>query len=201
MQLMMSPTSPFVRKCRVLLREANLLDTVEEITVATNPVDTDAGVAAANPVAKIPVLLRTHGPAIYDSRVICRFLNEHAGTDFYPDKRLWETLTLEATGDAIMESAIQMFYETKFRDPATRSDAWMDGQWAKIDRAVAALEDRWMSHLNGPLDMGQIAAACALEYLDLRHGARGWRERRPALSDWLAGFGARPAMTATVPPA
>ena len=201
MQLMMSPTSPFVRKCRVLLREANLLDTVEEITVATNPVDTDAGVAAANPVAKIPVLLRTHGPAIYDSRVICRFLNEHAGTDLYPDKRLWETLTLEATGDAIMESAIQMFYETKFRDPATRSEAWMDAQWAKIDRAVSALEDRWMSHLNGPLDMGQIAAACALEYLDLRHNARGWRDGRPALAGWIDTFGQRDAMKATVPPA
>lgn len=201
MQLMMSPTSPFVRKCRVLLREANLLDTVEEVTVATNPIDTDRGVAAANPVAKIPVLLRTHGPAIYDSRVICRFLNEHAGTDFYPEKRLWETLTLEATADAIMESAISIFYEGKFRDPQHVSQDWMDGQWAKIARAVTALEDRWMSHLNGPLDMGQIAAACALEYLDLRHAARDWRAGHPELVRWIDGFGQRASMKATVPPA
>ncbi|RYH01686.1 glutathione S-transferase family protein [Salipiger sp. IMCC34102] len=200
MQLMMSPTSPFVRKCRVLLREANLLDAVEEITVATTPARTDAGVAAANPAAKIPVLLRTHGPAIYDSRVICRFLDEHAGTDLYPATRLWEVLTLEATADAIMESAVSMFYETKFRPAEHRSTDWIEGQWARIDRAVAALEDRWISHLSGPLDMGQIAAACALSYLDLRHDGRGWRAGHTALARWHESFAMRPAMQQTAPP-
>ena len=76
----------------------------------------------------------------------------------------------------------------------------MDTQWAKVARAVAALEDRWMSHLNGPLDMGQVAAACALEYLDLRHAGRGWRADHPDLVRWVDAFGKRDAMVATVPP-
>ncbi|MBS1302261.1 glutathione S-transferase family protein [Loktanella sp. SALINAS62] len=197
MQLLMSPTSPFVRKCRVLLREADLLDTVEEVTVATTPAVPDAAVASANPVAKIPVLLRMHGPAIHDSRVICRFLNEHAGANLYPATRLWETLTLEATADAIMEAAITMFYETKYRDPAQQSTDWIDAQWSKADRAITALEDRWLSHLNGPLDMGQIATACALSYIDLRHAARDWRNGRAGLAQWHATFAARPSMLET----
>ena len=201
MKLLMSPASPFARKCRVLLREANLLDTVEEVNVSTSPTATDPTVRSANPLGKIPALLRDHGPAIYDSRVITRFLNDHAGAGFYPDARLWEVLTLEATADGIMEAALAITYEGRMRPADKQFPDWMDAQWAKVTSATAAIEDRWMSHLTGPRDMAQIAVACALAYLDLRHDARGWRTDRPALAAWHATFMERPAMQATAVPA
>ena len=201
MKLLMSPASPFARKCRVLLREANLLDTVEEVNVSTSPTATDPTVRSANPLGKIPALLRDHGPAIYDSRVITRFLNDHAGAGFYPDARLWEVLTLEATADGIMEAALAITYEGRMRPADKQFPDWMDAQWAKVTSATAAIEDRWMSHLTGSRDMAQIAVACALAYLDLRHDARGWRTDRPALAAWHATFMERPAMQATAVPA
>ena len=78
---------------------------------------------------------------------------------------------------------------------------WVEGQWGKIERAVAVLNSRWVSHLSGPLDMGQIAVGCALSYLDFRHDARNWRKGNDALANWAKTFDSRASMQATVPPA
>lgn len=198
--LLSSPASPFVRTIRVLLLETGQ-DDVEQTNVTTTPVATDATVAAANPVAKIPVLLRNDGPAIYDSRVIARYLNARAGAGLYPDAHIWETLTLEATAHGIMEAAVSMVYERRVRPEEMQYQPWIEAQWAKVARALDAVEARWMSHLAGPLDMGHIAMGCALGYLDFRHGDRDWRGGRDALAAWEAGFAARPAMRATIPAA
>ncbi|MDZ4136270.1 MAG: glutathione S-transferase, partial [Paracoccaceae bacterium] len=111
------------------------------------------------------------------------------------------TLTLEATADGITDAAILMVYETRVRPEDKRFDPWVQGQWAKIARALDALESRWMSHLHGPLDIGQIALACGLGYLDFRHGTRDWRAGRPTLAAWEAKFAQRDSMKATAPPA
>jgi glutathione S-transferase len=153
-----------------------------------------------NPLGKIPVLERPDGPALYDSRVICRYLDDISGGRLYPAKpRLWETLTLEATGHGITEAAVLMVYEARVRPEDRRFPEWVEGQWAKVARALDAIEARWMAHLAGPLDMGQIAVGCALGYLDFRHEARGWRAGRPALAAWFEAFDGRPAMAATRP--
>jgi len=199
MKLIISPTSPYVRKVRVLIREANLLDTVEEVSVVTTPLDSDPVAVAANPTGKIPSLQRSDGPAIYDSRVITRFLDAHANAGFYPEARIWEVLTLEATADAILDAAVSMAYEIKMRPADMQYDVWIEAQWVKIDRALAAISERWMSHLAGPMDAAHIAMACALSYLDLRHDARNWRASNAALADWHAVFAGRDSMTATVP--
>jgi glutathione S-transferase len=199
MELLMSPVSPFARKVRVCLRETGQLDQVTEVSVTTSPLASDPGIVAANPTGRIPVLIRDDGPAIYDSRVITRFLDARAGGKLYPEARLWEVLTLEATADGILDSAVVLTYEARFRTPEMQSAEWMDAHWGKISRAVAALDDRWLSHLSGPLDMGQIAVGCALAYLDLRHDARNWRQGHPQLAGWFTAFSARDSMKATVP--
>lgn len=198
MQLIMSPPSPYARKVRVLIREGGLQDAVTEQEVTTTPLDSAPQALAANPLGRIPALIRAEGPALYDSRVICRYLDSMTEVAFYPEARLWEVLTLEATAEGILDSAVSMTYESRFRGD-TAWDGWLDAQWAKIDRALDALEARWMSHLSGPITLGQIATGCALGYLDLRQPGRDWRAGRPALAEWAGRFSARPAMRATAP--
>lgn len=204
MRLFFSPTSPYVRKVMVLLHETGQLDEVELVTGSGSPVDPGAAPLEANPLGKVPALERGDGPAIYDSRVICQFLDARAkggaGAGLYPtDGRRWDTLVVEATGDGILDAALLMVYEGRLRPEEMRFAPWVEGQWAKVDRSLDALEQRWMAHLEGTLDAGQIAVACALGYLDFRHDARGWRMGRPALAEWYARFAARPSMMATMP--
>ena len=200
LRLYTSPTTPFGRKAMVLILEAGLADQVEIAQATGSPLDSSKMPLSQNPLGKIPALERGDGPAVYDSRVICRYLDDRAGAGLYPPApRLWETLTLEATADGMIEAAILMLYEDRLRPEEKRFDGWVEGQWAKIARALDTLEGRWMSHLNGPLDMGQIAIGVALSYLDFRFDARGWRQGRPGLARWHDAFAARESMTATVP--
>ena len=199
MKLIAALPSPFVRKVRVLLHETGQTDAVELVEISTTPMNTDAQAAAANPVGKIPALVLEDGPAIYDSRVICRYLDDRFGAGLYPQARVWETLTLEATADAMMEAAVLMVYEHRVRPPEKVFDGWIDAQWAKVARCVEAVNGRWMSHLNGRLDMSHVAIGCALGYLDFRHPDRNWREGAGALDDWYAVFSARESMKATAP--
>lgn len=199
MKLLMAGPSPFVRKVLVTLHETGQTDAVDYEVVVASPTGPSPELIAANPVGKIPALIRPDAPTIYDSRVICRFLNARAGAGLYPEKRQWDVLTLEATGDGMMEAAVLMVYEDRFRPEDKRVPEWVEGQWAKIDRAVSALNTRWISHLHGPLDIGQISVACALSYLDFRHEARRWRTGNTALAEWHEKFCARPSMKATAP--
>ncbi|MDO6590505.1 glutathione S-transferase [Loktanella sp. D2R18] len=199
MKLLMSPASPFVRKARVVMRELGLTDQISEVPISTNALKSDPAIVAANPIGKIPALVRDDGPAIYDSRVITRFLNDHAGGSLYPQSQIWELLTLEATADAIMEAAVAMAYELRLRPENEQSPAWIEAQWVKANRGIGAVNKMWMSHLNGPLNIGQIAIGCALSYVDLRHDARGWRNGNAALAEWHAAFIQRDSMIATAP--
>lgn len=202
MKLYGSGTSPYVRKVAVLLRELALLDRVEVVEATGGPTAPGSLPLAQNPLGKIPTLERPDGPTLYDSRVICRYLDDLADGRLYPSgPRLWDSLTLEATGDGMLDAAVLMVYETRASAEGERSEAWVAAQWAKIARSLDALESRWMAHLAGRLDIGHIAVGCALGYLDFRHGDRDWRAGRPALAGWAARFAERPSMLATRPPA
>ena len=200
LRLHVAPASPFVRMVEVALRETGLSERVERVQAATSPVAAGPSPVTGNPLGKIPTLERPDGPALYDARVICRYLDALSGGRLYPAApRLWETLTLEATGHGMAEAAVLIVYEGRVRPEGARSEDWVAGQWAKVARALDALEARWTAMLAGPLDMGQIAVGCALGYLDFRHADRAWRTGRPALAGWEARFAARPAMVATRP--
>lgn len=200
MRLYHSATSPFVRKVMVALHETGLTGEVDLVPASGTPMAPGTMPVGRNPLGKVPTLERTDGPALYDSRVICRYLDDLGGGRLYPAKpRLWETLTLEATGDGMMDAAVLMVYEERNRPEERRHAPWVEAQWQKVARALDAIEGRWMSHLAGPFDAGQISVGCALGYLDFRHGARDWRAGRPALAAWEAAFARRPSMEATRP--
>jgi len=200
MRLYHSPASPFVRKVIVTLHETGQLDAVALVPAAGTPLEPGTIPLALNPLGKLPCLERPDGPALYDSRVICRYLDDRAGGGLYPEKpRLWDTLTLEATGDGVTEAALAIVYEARLRPEQHRRADIIEAQWAKAARALDALEARWMANLAGPIDAGQIAVGCGLGYIDFRIPDRDWRGSRPALAAWFAGFGARPSMAATKP--
>jgi glutathione S-transferase len=197
MKLIMAEASPFARKIRVLLRETNQLKDVEEVGVATSPFQVNEQAKAANPTGRIPSLLRTDGPPLYDSRVITRYLDAKAAAGMYPEARLWDVLTVEATGDSMMDSAVSISYELRLRPQEKVSSDWTDAQWSKVIGGCDALQSQWMGLLNGPLTMAHISIACALGYLDLRHGARNWRQGHDALAAWFADFSKRPSFRET----
>ncbi|GHC30756.1 MULTISPECIES: glutathione S-transferase [Gemmobacter] len=200
MRLFHSPTSPYVRKVMVLLHETGLLPRVELVAAQGTPVDPGSMPVDRNPLGKIPALETDEGVALYDSRVICRYLDDLGTAGLYPPApALWEVLTLEATADGILDAAILMVYESRVRPEERRHPDWVEGQWAKIARALDAAERRWSGHLAGPLDMGQIALGCALAYLDFRHSDRPWRAAHPHLAAWEAEFSGRASMLATRP--
>jgi glutathione S-transferase len=198
LRLHAASASPFARKARVLLHEAGLVERVETVAASGTPLEPGTLPLALNPLGKIPCLERPDGPALYDSRVICRYLDDLAGSGLYPAApRLWETLTLEATGDGIAEAALAIVYEARLRPEALRMPAIVEAQWAKVARTLDALEARWMPMLAGPLDAGQIAVGCGLFYLDLRIADRRWRDGRPALAGWAGRIAERPSFVAT----
>ena len=200
MKLHHSTTSPYVRKVMVILHETGQLDDVELISTSGTPLDAADGFAAVNPLTKVPALTREDGGAIYDSRIICRYLDARAGAGLYgAGDATWDIQTLEATGEGMIDAALLMAYEWRLRPEELRFEAWSEGQWDKIARALDVIESRWMAHMHAPLNAGQIAVACALGYLDLRNADRNWRENRPELAAWFDAFSTRSSMTATLP--
>ena len=197
MKLIMAEASPFARKVRVLLRETNQLKDVEEVSIATSPYQVNEQAKAANPTGRIPSLIRADGPTLYDSRVITRYLDAKAAAGIYPEAKLWDVLTVEATGDSMMDSAVSMSYELRLRPQEKVSSEWTDAQWSKVMGGCDALQSQWMDLLNGPLTMAHISIACALGYLDLRHDARNWRQGHDALAAWFADFSKRPSFRET----
>ncbi len=199
MKLIYASASPFVRKVHVVLLETGLIEDVSLVEVTTTPVNTADQAVAANPTGKIPALILEDGSSVYDSRVICRYLNDRAKADLYPTDTIWKMLTLEATADAIMEAAVLMTYERRIRPEDMVYEPWIEAQWAKAERSIASISTDWVEYLQGPLTIGQIGVACALNYVDFRHADRDWRATNPQLADWFASFSERPAMVATRP--
>ena len=140
-----------------------------------------------NPLGKIPVLVLEDGSSLYDSRVIAEDLDHLAGGDrLFPadPTRRFAALRLQALGDGICDAALLLRYETASRPEAARYEAFIDLQQGKIDRALKALE---AAPPRGAVDIGHIALATALGYLDLRFDA-AWRAGHPGLVAWLDAF-------------
>ena len=199
MKLVYSPPSPFVRKVTTLIYHANLNDRIELINVKTTALSVAEEARAANPLGKIPVMILEDGKAIFDSRVITRYLDDFAGSNLYPQDKIYDILTLEALADGIMESAVSITYESKLRPQNEQSPSWMEAQWSKVLHAIKALDDGQFQAMDSEMNMGQIAVACALGYLDFRHNARQWRSGHSDLASWNDKMMKLPALIKTIP--
>lgn len=200
MQLYYADASPYARKVRACAVALGLVDRIEVVNVAGTPVNIGTLPIDINPLGKIPCLVSDSGDAIYDSRVITSYLNSVADGSLYPEgKHKWQMLTLEATGDGIMDAALAMVYEKRVRPAEIVFDDWIEGQWSKIARTIDDIEKRWMNDLSAPITAAHIAVGCALGYLDFRLDDRNWRDGHDALAAWFAGFSKTDAMALTAP--
>lgn len=198
MKLYYSSTSPFVRKVNVFALETGLDKKIE--WVKTNPWLAEDILTTENPLSKIPTLITDDGDIIYDSRVICEYLDTlYDGKKFHPlnlDER-WKALRLQALADGILEAGIARFLERK-RAKEVQSKDWDSIQKESVERGLNNLENTflaWSEHL----DIGVISVACVLGWLDFRFSNEDWRAQRPKLSRWFESFSQRPSMTKTVP--
>ncbi|MFA5529333.1 MAG: glutathione S-transferase N-terminal domain-containing protein [Thiohalomonadaceae bacterium] len=198
MKLFHSPFSPFVRKVVVFAIETGLEGRIERQTV--NPWESHPELIAANPLGKVPTLITDEGLAIYDSAVICEYLDGlHNGPDLIPHAGVERShaLRLEALADGIAEATVLRRMES-VRPAALQSSDWMDLQARTVERGLDALEcevEGWGQCFG----IGQITVACALGYLDFRFSTDDWRGTRPTLAAWYARIAQRPAMIATEP--
>jgi glutathione S-transferase len=199
MKLLTSPNSPYGRKVRIAMAMKGLEDRIEVETVDT---ETPA-INKANPLGKIPALVVEEDTAIYDSHVICEYLDTLAPAPVLFPKGGVErikTLTLGALADGILDAALLLVYEKRFRPEEKWHASWQQRQQGKIDRSLAYLEgQRYAPAWKESPDYGHLTLACALGYLDFRHEAR-WRAGHPGLVAWLEEFArAVPAFEATRP--
>lgn len=195
MKLFFSVTSPYVRKCLAVAHELGVDQRIELLPSNAHPVQRDAGIVAVNPLGKVPTLITDDGSVLYDSRVICEYLDTTFGGRLFPREGTarWQALVLQSLADGVLDAALLVRYEEAVRPAELRWPAWRDGQMDKVATALQSLE-REAQTLAGRVDIGTLALGAALGYLDLRFDAWGWRQRVPALAAWAAGFMQRPSM-------
>jgi glutathione S-transferase len=202
MKILHSAASPFVRKCLVSARELGLYGRLELVPAAAHPVNRDPSVVALNPLGKIPTLITDDGTVLYDSRVICEYLNALGDGHLLPAAGAprFSVLADQALADGVMDAAVLTRYETAVRPEALRWNDWVVGQLAKVSCGLADIERR--AHAWGDrIDIGTIALGCALGYLDFRYASLAWRDRHPATAAWFEEFAKRESMQATRPTA
>jgi glutathione S-transferase len=200
MKLHYSITSPFVRKVMAVAIETGLDGRLEMVTPTMTPIKPDADLVKDNPLGKVPCLVTDAGGVLYDSRVICEYLDSlHDGPKMFPPAgpARWTALRRQAEADGIMDAGVLGRYETFLRPEARRWPEWLDGQKGKFRRALDSLEGEAEGF--DTVDIGTISIGCALGYLDFRYGDEDWRATRPRLAGWFERFSERPAMARTAP--
>lgn len=198
MKLYFSPTSPFVRKCLVCAHEHGLDKGIILLPSAAHPVQRDGQLIGDNPLGQVPTLITDDGLALYDSRVICEYIDNLGGGRLFPreGRARWQALALQALADGMLDAALLTRYEQAVRPEPLRWADWTAGQLDKLATSMAALE-RDIGALQGRVDIGTLALGCALWYLELRFADLGWRARFPGLAAWDAAFSQRPSMKAS----
>ena len=201
MKLFYSAASPYVRKCLVAARELGLHDASSSSPPPLIPSIATAPSLRTTRWARYQ-LLTDEDTVLYDSRVICEYLNALGNGKLVPHAgpARWDVLVEQSLADGILDAAVLTRYETVLRPEALRWKDWITGQLEKVTSGLDQIERR-ATRLGDRVDFGTIAVGCALGYLDFRFASLGWRDKHPNASAWFERFGARASMVATRPAA
>ncbi len=199
MKLFFSPTSPYVRKVRIAAIELGLADRLE--LVVTNPWEDPSELTAANPLGKVPALMISDHEILFDSPVICEYLDSlNPEFALFPGsgEARWDALRLQALADGILDAAVMIRYDS-LRPAAEQYSGMRARQLNVIRRSLHSLDSE-MTRLIGPITIGQIAVACALGYLDFRLPEEDWHKAHSKLDCWYASWKERESIKLTMPP-
>jgi glutathione S-transferase len=190
-----------VRKVLVVAHELGLDTRLELELLRPSPTRADATLSRSNPLNKIPALVTDEGDGLYDSRVICEYLGSlSTGRPLVPAEGAarWRVLRVQALCDGVLDASILVFYERTQRPKELWWPAWLDGQTEKAHQGLDALEHE-VNHFGDAIDLGQIAAAVTLGWLEFRDVYGDLWATRPKLAAWYGRMRQRPSMKATEP--
>ena len=199
MKLNFSPTSPYARKVMVMAWETNLANMID--CIATDAWDESTGLREKNPLSKLPVLETDDGMLLFDSTVICAYLDtQHGGQRLIPvaEPAHWQVLRIQAVADGIMDAAFLSVSEVRKREEGHRSEFWLERQ-AKAIRSGIKWLDEHLAEFSEVENFAPICAAVALAYVEFRLPHIEWRSDCPALESWFDEFSKRNSMQATIP--
>lgn len=198
LRLHWSPRSPYVRKVMVCAHELNLVERLELVRSVAAMLKPNARLMQDNPLSKIPTLVLDDGFALFDSAVICEYLDELAGGSLFPRQgaHKWRALRWHAFGDGLLDALILWRNE---REREVALPALVGAFDLKTRACLRQLDHEAQALSEQPLSIGHIAVGCALGYLDDRFGALDWGSMAPRLARWFAEIGARPSFRATQP--
>jgi glutathione S-transferase len=200
MKLFWSSRSPFVRKVMIAAHELGLADRLELEPVVVALAQPNDAVMAHNPLNKIPTLITDDGQTLFESGLICEYLDGLAGTPrlFPTGPARWPALRWHALGTGLLEVLI-LWRSERMRPDGQRSDAVVAALARKAEATLARLEQEADALAAAPVTIGPIALGAALGYLDFRFAAQPWRPGHDRLAAWYATFARRPSMQATTP--
>lgn len=198
LKLHWSPKSPYVRKVMVSAHELGLVPRLALVRSVAAMLKPNPAIMADNPLSKIPTLVREDGSTLFDSVVICEYLNALAEGPLFPmdGEARWQALRWHAFGDGLLEALILWRNE---RERAAPLPVLLGAFALKTRATLAQLETEVPALDAAPLCIGQITLGCALGYMDYRFDTLAWRNSAPALAAWFADLGARPSFQATAP--
>jgi glutathione S-transferase len=200
MKLWYGPPSPFSRKVRVAIIEYGIAERVVLIPVVTTG-DTPE-LAALNPLMKVPTLVTDDGRVLYDSRVICEYLETLRSDDrlisFSEGERL-RVLCRQALGDGLMEALIFLRVAARRPQGEDTPSAITERQRARVERCLDVLERQADEMKDEGASIGCITVGCAIGWQDFNFAGWDWRATRPHLASWYEFFSRRRSMLDTAP--
>jgi glutathione S-transferase len=199
MKLHWSPRSPFVRKVMIAAHELGLADRLTCVRTVVATTKPHLELMQENPLSKLPTLALDDGTVLYDSPVICEYLDTlHAGAKLFPSepKARFTALRRQALGDGFLDFLLLFRNEGERAHP---SDVHLSTYNTKRAAVLRTLEREAGDLARSPFTVGHIAIGCALSYLDFRFAKDDWRTAHPAIARWHRDFAARPSVKATEP--
>ena len=203
MKLTFSPASPFARKVRICAIELGLIDKIELVPATVAPgTPNEAYAHDINPLRKLPALILDDGTVLVDSFVICEYLDDLAGNKLIPASGAarWKVKSEHSMLQGMLDAMLLCRYEKLLRPEALRWQVWYDDQWDRAWQGFARFEAQ-PDVLARPLDITQIALACALGYADFRFPDCNWRNSFPKLAAFNEKMLQRPSVKVSIPPA